>query len=81
MAENVHQKENAYYLSRNNAAVTMEEKDLNIDNIRELILNFLAHPDKLDKVSKNSKRLGNPNAAKMLADEVAALSGESNAKE
>ncbi len=81
LAENVHQKENAYYLSRNNAAVTMEEKDLNIDNIKELILNFLEHPDRLDKVSRNSKRLGNPNAAKMLADEVAALSGVSNVKE
>ncbi|MFH1753127.1 MAG: undecaprenyldiphospho-muramoylpentapeptide beta-N-acetylglucosaminyltransferase [Candidatus Omnitrophota bacterium] len=80
-AENVHQKENAYYLSKNNAAVTMEEESLNADGLKKIILNFLEDPDKLDKISKNSKRLGNPNAAKMLAEEVAALSGEPYVKE
>jgi UDP-N-acetylglucosamine--N-acetylmuramyl-(pentapeptide) pyrophosphoryl-undecaprenol N-acetylglucosamine transferase len=80
-AGNAHQKENAYYLSRNNAAVTMEEKDLDTDSLREVILNFLDNPDRLEKVSKNSRRLGNPGAARMLAEEVAAMSGGEDAKE
>jgi UDP-N-acetylglucosamine--N-acetylmuramyl-(pentapeptide) pyrophosphoryl-undecaprenol N-acetylglucosamine transferase len=78
--ESVHQKENASYLSDNNAAVAVEERDLNAGGMRGLILSFLEDPKRLNEVSKNSKRLGNPNATRMLAEEVATLTGEAHAK-
>jgi UDP-N-acetylglucosamine--N-acetylmuramyl-(pentapeptide) pyrophosphoryl-undecaprenol N-acetylglucosamine transferase len=76
----VHQKENAFYLSHNNAAVTVEEKDLNAESMKGLILSFLEDPDKLREASKNSKRLGNPNATRMLAEEVTLLTRGAHAE-
>lgn len=71
----VHQIENAHFLSNNNAAMTIEEKDLNAEGMKDLILDLIKDAEKLKGMSKNSKRLSNPSAASLLAEEVLSLAG------
>ncbi len=70
----VHQIENANFLSNNKAAVAIEEKDLTPDSIKKVISGFLQDARRLEEISGNAKRLGNPDASRLLAEEVLALS-------
>lgn len=81
MSKHVHQTENAHFMSENNAAVTLEEDALDKARICGLVTDFFRDQAKLLEIAENSKRLGNPRAAEMLAQEVRALSGVKDAKE
>jgi len=65
-----HQLKNATTLKKNKAAVIIEEKDLStqilLSNINNLINNDVA----LKKMSEASKKLGNPNATKVIVDSL-----------
>ena len=66
------------FLTDNNAAITIEEKDLSKDRLKEEILTLIKDTHRLQEISNNSKHLGNPDAGRLLADEVL---GVSNVKE
>ncbi len=72
----INQYENARFLSRNNAAITMNEDELDGLKMRELLSTFARYPNRLDEISSNAKRLGKPEATSLLAREVISLCGE-----
>ncbi len=71
----VHQLENANFLSGKKASVTIEEKGLNAMHMREIISGLVMDPARLEEIAGNSGRLGRPDAASRLAEEVMQLSG------
>lgn len=79
--KSVHQAENAYYLSGEGAALTVEEDKLDAGNMKKLVTNFMEDPGRLNEFSANSKRLGRPDAAKALAEEIVKLIRRGNVKE
>lgn len=52
-----HQYYNAKVLSDKGAAITIEQKDVTNEKIREIILDFYKNPEKLQKMSENCKKL------------------------
>jgi len=64
-----HQKKNALAVARENAAILIEEKDL--DAFFETRFNELMDSDELQKqLSENILKLAKPNATKAIADEI-----------
>jgi UDP-N-acetylglucosamine--N-acetylmuramyl-(pentapeptide) pyrophosphoryl-undecaprenol N-acetylglucosamine transferase len=78
--ESVHQRENALFLSDNGAAVMIEDKDLDPSKLKGILLDYAGDPEKLMKISASTKKLASSNAASLLADEIAALSGRGHAQ-
>jgi len=70
----VHQLENANFLSGKKASVTIEEKGLSAMRMREAISGLSTDLAGLEEMAGNSKRLGRPDAASRLAEEVMRLS-------
>ncbi len=61
-----HQLINARELSRQGAAVVIEEQNLNAQLLQEKIFALLNNPGKLNQMKDNSKRLGYPQAAENI---------------
>ncbi|NLJ56402.1 MAG: undecaprenyldiphospho-muramoylpentapeptide beta-N-acetylglucosaminyltransferase [Firmicutes bacterium] len=61
-----HQVINARELSRQGAAVVIEEQNLNAQLLQEKIFALLNNPGKLNQMKDNSKRLGYPQAAENI---------------
>ena len=74
VAEN-HQYHNAMVLQNHNAAVVLEEKDLNGDSLCETVKNLLSDPQELKNMSQNAAAMAMPDAAKMICKEIMALYG------
>lgn len=67
-----HQRKNAAAITQENAAIMIEEKDLDI--LFESEFRLLINSDERQaELSKNIKKLAKPNAAKAIADEVEKL--------
>jgi UDP-N-acetylglucosamine--N-acetylmuramyl-(pentapeptide) pyrophosphoryl-undecaprenol N-acetylglucosamine transferase len=67
-----HQNKNAFAVAKENAAILIEEKDLDI--LFESEFRILINSDsRQDELSKNIKKLAKPMAAKAIADEVEKL--------
>ena len=65
-----HQLKNAETLSKKGASILIEEKDLNAKVLLSNINNLINNESKLDSMSKASKNLGNPEATKMIVEQV-----------
>lgn len=70
---NVHQTENAHFISDNKAGITIQEKALDAKGAKELILSLSGDPKRLEEMSCNSRRLGTHDASRLLAQEVSSL--------
>jgi len=69
----IHQVQNAYFLSDNKAAVTIEQKDLTPVRIKNLILSFKKDKRRLEDMASRLKRLLVADADRLLAKEVLSL--------
>lgn len=67
-----HQRKNAAAITQENAAIMIEEKDLDILFESEFRL-LINSDERQSELSKNIKKLAKPNAAKAIADEVEKL--------
>ena len=65
-----HQLENAKALKKNEAAILIEEKDLNSEILLSNINSLINDDTKLKRMSDASKDLGNPNATKTIVDSI-----------
>ena len=65
-----HQFKNAETLSKKGASILIEEKDLNSKTLLLNINNLINNEDRLKSMSKASKSLGNPEATKMIVEQV-----------
>ncbi len=74
-----HQFKNAELLARNNAAVLIEEKDLNSKSFAEEIIALLKDRARLRSMSEAAKKLSHPNAAGQIAELAARIAGKSKA--
>ena len=74
-----HQFKNAELLARNNAAVLMEEKDLNSRRFAEEIIALLQDRARLRSMAEAAKKLSHPNAAGQIAELAARISGNGKA--
>ena len=65
-----HQLENAKALKKNNAAILIEEKDLDSNILLSNINSLINDNTKLRSMSDASKNLGNPNATRTIVDSI-----------
>src|SRR5512143_1127180 len=72
-----HQFKNAELLARNNAAVLIEEKDLNAKRFAEEIIALLTDRARLRDMSDAARKLSHPNAAGHIAELAAKMAGKS----
>ncbi|MFH1452851.1 MAG: undecaprenyldiphospho-muramoylpentapeptide beta-N-acetylglucosaminyltransferase [Armatimonadota bacterium] len=79
-AEN-HQYYNALFLEKNGAGVIIEDKNLDKEFIKK-VENIILNKDKLEQMSKNALRLGNPHALDNIVSEIKKLreDGDKNVK-
>lgn len=68
--KSVHQHENARYLSDRKAAIMLEEPRLDSARLKNLISDFMKDKDALSRLCENISRVGRPDAARLLAEEV-----------
>lgn len=64
-----HQLENARFMEKNDAAVVMEEKDLDSEKLG-WVLEKTFEPRTLERMAVNSKKLGRPEAAQKIVDQI-----------
>ncbi len=69
VAEN-HQYHNAMVLYRAGAALVLEEKDLTGKTLTDLTKQLVDDPQRLGWLGENAKKLGRPDAARRIADEI-----------
>ncbi len=69
VAEN-HQYHNAMVLARANAAVVIEEKDLNEEKILECARDLLGSRRKLEELGNNALKLAVPDACERISEEI-----------
>ena len=74
-----HQFKNAELLARNNAAVLIEEKDLNAKRFAEEVIALLKDRSRLRSMSEAAKKLSHPNAAGQIAELAARIAGKRKA--
>tara|TARA_B100001248_G_C27399676_1_gene469103 strand:- start:13784 stop:14872 length:1089 start_codon:yes stop_codon:yes gene_type:complete len=65
-----HQFENAKQLAQAQAAILLEQKDLNVDHLESLILGFVENPDLLAMLEKNVERFAKPHASSDMAKKI-----------
>lgn len=70
-----HQLENAKILEEHEASVLIEDKDATSEKLAHT-LTKLMDKDKLNNMSANAKKLGRPEAAKEIVDELYKLAGD-----
>ncbi len=64
-----HQWQNANYLAQHQAAIAMDDKDLQ-EKLKSTVLNLITNKDKLDTMSQASLRLARKDASFQLAQEI-----------
>lgn len=64
-----HQARNAAYLTRHNAAITIEDAELD-RKLKDTAIDLITHPEKLQAMSKACERLARPDAAARLAEVI-----------
>jgi UDP-N-acetylglucosamine--N-acetylmuramyl-(pentapeptide) pyrophosphoryl-undecaprenol N-acetylglucosamine transferase len=70
---NNHQEVNARWLEQENAAEVVLEKDLTAEGLFNLIEKIVQDPIRSEYMSKQSKRMGNPESAQLFVQEVKSL--------
>jgi UDP-N-acetylglucosamine--N-acetylmuramyl-(pentapeptide) pyrophosphoryl-undecaprenol N-acetylglucosamine transferase len=70
---NNHQEVNARWLEDEKAAEVVLEKDLTADSLFALIVKIVQDPIRHEYMSKQSKRMGNPEAAQLFVQEMKSL--------
>jgi UDP-N-acetylglucosamine--N-acetylmuramyl-(pentapeptide) pyrophosphoryl-undecaprenol N-acetylglucosamine transferase len=73
---NNHQEANARWLEQENAAEVVLEKDLTAEGLFSLIEKIVQDPIRSDYMSKQSKRMGNPQSAQLFVQEIKSLLGK-----
>ncbi len=68
-----HQEENARWLERRGAAITLREKELTGEKLAKTILSLMADEERLSRMAEKSKSLGRPEAANDIVNRVMAL--------
>lgn len=68
-----HQYYNAMSYQENGAAVVISEDELNGEQLLNMIISLLSDEEKTKKMAENSKKLANPDAVKILVDEIEKL--------
>jgi UDP-N-acetylglucosamine--N-acetylmuramyl-(pentapeptide) pyrophosphoryl-undecaprenol N-acetylglucosamine transferase len=71
-----HQFKNAELLARNNAAVLIEEKDLNPERFSQEVVALLNDRPRLRSMSEAAKKLSHPDAAGHIANLAAKIAGK-----
>ena len=61
---------NASYFAKYAAGKMIEQKDLTPMVVASIITQYMKFPEKLSKSDENAKKLGNPNAAQNIFDNV-----------
>ena len=70
-----HQDENARLLEKSGAAVVIEDKDLSGEVLAEAIVALVSDPARMGTMSKNSRDLGKPDAAREIAGHLRDIVG------
>jgi UDP-N-acetylglucosamine--N-acetylmuramyl-(pentapeptide) pyrophosphoryl-undecaprenol N-acetylglucosamine transferase len=73
-ASNNHQLENARVLERSGAAVIVEDRDADAENLYAALTKLL-HRDKLNEMASHALELGKPDAAARIVNEISILAG------
>jgi len=74
-ATNNHQLENAKVVERAGGGIVIEEKDLNTETLLNT-LNIILDNEKLIDMAAYAKKIGNPQAAGVIVDEIYVLAGD-----
>lgn len=74
-----HQETNALYYEKGGAAEMYPERDLEGNQLAEIIQSFIEQPGKLEVMASNMKKMGKPNATDMIIDECLKLVESSQA--
>jgi UDP-N-acetylglucosamine--N-acetylmuramyl-(pentapeptide) pyrophosphoryl-undecaprenol N-acetylglucosamine transferase len=61
-----HQTKNAEYLTQANAAIIIQERDLTVDKLRELLVDFTDNPVKLSNMARAAYTLAQPKALDLV---------------
>ncbi|MEZ0535667.1 undecaprenyldiphospho-muramoylpentapeptide beta-N-acetylglucosaminyltransferase [Caldicellulosiruptoraceae bacterium PP1] len=67
---NNHQEYNARFIEKNNAAFVVLENELEKGILFEKIMKLLENKELLNEMSQNSKKLGRPNATRIIYNEI-----------
>ena len=70
---NNHQYYNGKALVDNNAAIMIEEKDLNADLLYKSVSDIINDDAKLKQLANNAKKLGNPNVLDDIVREIESI--------
>ena len=70
---NNHQYHNGMALVNKNAAIMLEEKDLSGDSLNNLVNSIIYDDDRLNTLSQNAKKLGNPNVLNDMIEAVESI--------
>jgi len=68
-----HQTKNAEALVNAGASRILFEKYLKVNDLFDLIMSLINNEDEIEKMSKASKRLGQPNATNLIVDQIFSL--------
>ncbi|MDZ7672178.1 MAG: UDP-N-acetylglucosamine--N-acetylmuramyl-(pentapeptide) pyrophosphoryl-undecaprenol N-acetylglucosamine transferase [Halanaerobiales bacterium] len=71
-----HQKYNAEFMEKNDAAVMVEDMHFKGEKLYSLVNNIIFNDNRLKEMSKNSKKLANINASENIADIIEQKAGE-----
>ena len=63
-----HQTANARYLVDQAAAVLVSDQDLNAEALCVLLKDFMAHPEKITRMSERARAMAQPNATQQMVD-------------
>jgi len=63
-----HQTANAKYLANGGAALLIPQQDLTADRLKQVLENFILHPEQLAKMSAAARSLAKPEATRAVAD-------------
>jgi UDP-N-acetylglucosamine--N-acetylmuramyl-(pentapeptide) pyrophosphoryl-undecaprenol N-acetylglucosamine transferase len=74
-AAGAHQYKNAMALAESGAAICLDSKSATPDNIRERLVQLARDTKALAQMSQASRRLGRPNAASMIAQDLLEIAG------
>jgi UDP-N-acetylglucosamine--N-acetylmuramyl-(pentapeptide) pyrophosphoryl-undecaprenol N-acetylglucosamine transferase len=70
-----HQRANAAWMERADAAIVVQDDDLDPDRLRVLVAELFAGPERLEQMAAASRSLARPDAAARIADEILAAAG------
>lgn len=73
LATHHHQEENARWLEKRGAAITLREQELTGEKLAEIILSLISDGERLSRMAENSRGLGRPEAAETIVARVMAL--------